>query len=104
MSFTHGFTKQRSNTCRIDCDTHLFAGSTDPFEGGEVTLQDLWAKAQEVCARANVDQPFMCLDLTYITTLLQDGYDLKPTTKIKVSILIAFCSVNMLTPFRYETL
>lgn len=91
-------------TLDVSIVTPAFFPIPDPFEGGEVALQDLWTKAQEVCASANVDQPFMCLDLTYITTLLQDGYDLKPTTKIKVSILVASCMVNMLTPFRFKSL
>lgn len=43
------------------------------------------AKAQEVCATANTDQPFMCLDLTYIAVLLKDGYGLNMKTNIKVS-------------------
>lgn len=41
--------------------------------------------AKEVCATANTDQPFMCLDLTYISVLLKDGYGLNSKTKIKVS-------------------
>lgn len=43
------------------------------------------AKAKEVCATANTDQPFMCLDLTYIAVLLKDGYGLNMKTNIKVS-------------------
>lgn len=42
------------------------------------------AKAKEVCAIVNTDQPFMCLDLTYIAILLKDGYDLNMETNIKV--------------------
>lgn len=62
----------------------IYSFKLDPFTGGEVTLQEVVEKAQLVCATANVDQPFMCLDLVYISTLLQDGYNLKPSTKIKV--------------------
>lgn len=53
-----------------------------------MTLEEISDKAQSVCATANVDQPFMCLDLVYITALLQDGYDLRSTTKIKVNTIL----------------
>lgn len=43
-------------------------------------------KAKEICAIANVDQKFMCVDLVYISVLLQDGYQLKPETKLKVNV------------------
>lgn len=43
------------------------------------------AMAKEVCATANTDQPFMCLDLTFIAVLLKDGYGLNMKTNIKVS-------------------
>lgn len=56
----------------------------DPFEGGEITVGDFIAKAKDVCATANVDQPFMCLDVTYISILLKDGFGLDAKTKIKV--------------------
>lgn len=36
------------------------------------------------CHNPNVDQPFMCVDLMFITILLEDGYGLKPDTKLKV--------------------
>lgn len=57
----------------------------DPFEGGEVAVGSIVAKAKEVCATANTDQPFMCLDLTFIAVLLKDGYGLNMKTNIKVS-------------------
>lgn len=50
-----------------------------------VTVGQFLEKAKEVCATADVDQPFMCLDLAYISTLLTDGYGLDTTTKIDVS-------------------
>lgn len=57
---------------------------SDPFKGGDINVGDIFAKAKEICANANTDQPFMCLDITFIYVLLKDGYDLKPTTTIKV--------------------
>lgn len=62
--------------------------SIDPFDGGEITVGDLISKAKDVCATANVDQPFMCLDLTYISLLLKDGYNLDSKTKVKVRKLV----------------
>lgn len=58
----------------------------DPFEGGEITVAHFVNQAKEVCATANTDQPFMCLDVTYIAVLLKDGYGLNLKTNIKVSV------------------
>lgn len=63
---------------------YQFILSIDPFEGGEITVDDFINKAKEVCATANTDQPFMCLDLTYISVLLKDGYGLNSKSKVKV--------------------
>lgn len=65
-------------------DRAIETGMVDPFLGGEVTVADFMKKARESCATANTDQPFMCLDLVYISVLLQDGFGLKPQTKIKL--------------------
>lgn len=51
-------------------------------------MGEVYKKAKEICAIPNTDQPFMCLDLTYIAVLLQDGYGLRPQTKVKVIIII----------------
>jgi hypothetical protein len=37
------------------------------------------------CAEPNADQPFMCLDLTFIWVLLEKGFGLRGDTKIFVS-------------------
>lgn len=63
---------------------YQFHSLSDPFEGGEVSVGRILSQAQEVCATANTDQPFMCLDLTYIGVLLRDGYGLNTKTNIKV--------------------
>lgn len=63
------------------CDFRI----SDPFEGGEITVGHFIDMAKDVCATANTDQPFMCLDLAYISVLLKDGYGLNTKTKIKVS-------------------
>lgn len=65
-------------------DRAIETGLVDPFQGGDVVVADFTKKSREVCANANADQPFMCLDLVFISVLLQDGFGLKPQTKIKV--------------------
>lgn len=37
------------------------------------------------CRDANADQPFMCLDLTFIWVLLEGGFGLGPETPLYVS-------------------
>lgn len=67
-------------------DRAIETGLVDPFLGGEVTVADFTKKAREVCATPNTDQPFMCLDLMFLSVLLSDGYGLKATTTIRVSL------------------
>lgn len=59
-------------------------GLIDPFVGGTVTVQQFHKTAETVCHTPNVDQPFMCLDLLFITILFEDGYGLLPETEIKL--------------------
>ncbi|XP_054262110.1 ectonucleoside triphosphate diphosphohydrolase 5 isoform X2 [Macrosteles quadrilineatus] len=59
-------------------------GLIDPFTGGTVTLKDLKREATNSCLDPNVDRPFMCVDLLFITILLEDGYGMTPDTKIKI--------------------
>ncbi|XP_011335310.1 ectonucleoside triphosphate diphosphohydrolase 5 isoform X2 [Ooceraea biroi] len=54
----------------------------DPFLGGVVQLSSLLKQAMETCDYPNTDQPFMCLDLTFIYVLLKDGFGLEPSTKL----------------------
>lgn len=62
----------------------FFLSRLDPFAGGEIEVNDLKLKAEEICAIPNTDQPFMCLDVSYIAMLLEEGFGLLPTTKVKV--------------------
>lgn len=57
----------------------------DPFLGGIVQLSSFLKQAMETCDYPNTDQPFMCLDLTFIYVLLKDGFGLEPSTKLHVS-------------------
>lgn len=54
----------------------------DPFEGGVVQVSAFLKQARIACDDPNTDQPFICLDLTYIYVLLRDGFGLEPTTDL----------------------
>lgn len=53
--------------------------------GGMVQLNSFLKQAMETCDYPNTDQPFMCLDLTFIYVLLRDGFGLEPSTKLHVN-------------------
>lgn len=61
-------------------------GLIDPYKGGIVTVGDFLKQATESCDYPNTEQPFICLDLTFIYVLLRDGFNLQPTTKLQVSL------------------
>lgn len=65
-------------------DRAIETGLVDPFQGGETTVADFVTRSREVCAEANTDQPFMCVDLTFLAVLLEEGYGLKPKTPLKL--------------------
>ncbi|KAL0118894.1 hypothetical protein PUN28_009489 [Cardiocondyla obscurior] len=54
----------------------------DPFSGGKVQLSSILKQAMETCDYPNTDQPFMCLDLTFIYVLLRNGFGLEPSTNL----------------------
>ncbi|XP_044581085.1 ectonucleoside triphosphate diphosphohydrolase 5 isoform X2 [Cotesia glomerata] len=60
------------------------AGLIDPFTGGVITLQSFHKKLVEICNYPNTDQPFMCLDMTFIYVLLHDAFGLDHTTKLNL--------------------
>ncbi|CAK9827919.1 Nucleoside diphosphate phosphatase ENTPD5 [Anthophora retusa] len=57
-------------------------GLIDPFFGGAIQVSAFLKQAMDACDYPNTDQPFICLDLTFIYVLLRDGFGLEPTTKI----------------------
>jgi len=59
-------------------------GLIDPLHGGTVTVAQLTAAAKEACQRPNQEQPFACLDLTFIESFLQEGYRLTPNREVKL--------------------
>ncbi|XP_015587664.1 ectonucleoside triphosphate diphosphohydrolase 5 isoform X2 [Cephus cinctus] len=58
------------------------AGLIDPFTGGVIKVDKFIKAAVDSCDYPNIDQPFACLDLTFIYVLLTDGFGLEPTTKL----------------------
>ncbi|XP_050512656.1 nucleoside diphosphate phosphatase ENTPD5 isoform X1 [Diabrotica virgifera virgifera] len=58
------------------------AGLIDEATGGNILIKDFKGAAEKACHEANAEQPFMCLDLTFIWSLLEHGFGLKPETKI----------------------
>ncbi|CAG9820173.1 unnamed protein product [Phaedon cochleariae] len=57
-------------------------GLIDESTGGQIKIKDFKNTAKKVCHEANADQPFMCLDLTIISVLLEQGFGLNENTKI----------------------
>lgn len=54
----------------------------DPFSGGIIQVSAFLKQAMDACDYPNTEQPFTCLDLTFIYILLRDGFGLDPTTKL----------------------
>lgn len=57
-------------------------GLIDEKTGGQIQVKDFKKAAEKTCHEANAEQPFMCLDLTFIWVLLEKGFGLKEDTKI----------------------
>ncbi|XP_044748742.1 ectonucleoside triphosphate diphosphohydrolase 5 isoform X2 [Coccinella septempunctata] len=60
------------------------AGLIDPYTGGRIELEDFKNAATEACRTPNTEQPFLCLDLSFIWILLQDGLGLQLKTPINL--------------------
>ncbi|KAJ6649867.1 Nucleoside diphosphate phosphatase ENTPD5 [Pseudolycoriella hygida] len=65
-------------------DRAVETGMIELGDSGDITVADFYKTAKEICAIPNTDQPFMCLDVSYMALLLEEGYGLKPQTKIKL--------------------
>ncbi|XP_034941691.1 ectonucleoside triphosphate diphosphohydrolase 5 isoform X2 [Chelonus insularis] len=57
-------------------------GLVDPFTGGVISLGEFHKMMIDTCNYANADQPFMCLDLSFIYILLHDCFGLDNSTKL----------------------
>ncbi|XP_043466172.1 ectonucleoside triphosphate diphosphohydrolase 5-like [Leptopilina heterotoma] len=69
-------------------------GLIDRKMGGKITLEDIHKTALEACNIGNREQPFMCLDLTYIYSLLTDVYGLNPENNLQISDSISGHQLN----------
>ncbi|KAM8826903.1 ectonucleoside triphosphate diphosphohydrolase 5 isoform 1-T2 [Synchiropus picturatus] len=67
-------------------DRAVDAGLIDGLSGGTLEVRDFRRRAKEVCNKmADSRQPFLCLDLTYISSLLRDGFGFQDTSKLQLT-------------------
>ncbi|XP_072050476.1 ectonucleoside triphosphate diphosphohydrolase 5-like [Amphiura filiformis] len=57
-------------------------GLVDHKIGGATTVGAYINAAKKACSSSNLDEPFLCMDLVFISTLLRHGYGLNKDTKI----------------------
>ncbi|XP_053192909.1 ectonucleoside triphosphate diphosphohydrolase 5-like [Scomber japonicus] len=69
-------------------DRAVDAGLIDGVKGGMLEVRDFKKRAKEVCnkmTKNSVGNPFLCMDLTYITCLLKDGFGFKENTMLQLT-------------------
>nr|XP_057913799.1 ectonucleoside triphosphate diphosphohydrolase 5-like isoform X2 [Doryrhamphus excisus] len=69
-------------------DRAVDAGLVDEVQGGTLEVRDFTRRAQEVCKKSSREagiRPFLCLDLTYISSLLKDGFGFKENTRLQLA-------------------
>ncbi|XP_066551137.1 ectonucleoside triphosphate diphosphohydrolase 5 [Amia ocellicauda] len=69
-------------------DRAVDSGLIDATRGGVVEVRDFKKKAKEVCnkmAKYRPIYPFLCMDMTYITALLKDGFGFKESTILQLT-------------------
>lgn len=69
-------------------DRAVDAGIIDHEKGGIILVKDFELKAEEVCEdinEATTGSPFLCMDLTYITALLKEGFGFYDNTKLHLA-------------------
>ncbi|MEQ2200713.1 hypothetical protein XENOCAPTIV_001944 [Xenoophorus captivus] len=68
-------------------DRAVDAGLINNVQGGMLQVRDFKKRAKEVCNKMTKyppDSPFLCMDLTYITCLLKDGFGFKDSTVLQL--------------------
>nr|XP_046229358.1 ectonucleoside triphosphate diphosphohydrolase 5-like [Scatophagus argus]XP_046229359.1 ectonucleoside triphosphate diphosphohydrolase 5-like [Scatophagus argus] len=69
-------------------DRAVDAGLIDGVQGGMLQVRDFKKRAKEVCNKMTKYPPissFLCMDLTYITCLLKDGFGFKENTMLQLT-------------------
>ncbi|XP_041071246.1 ectonucleoside triphosphate diphosphohydrolase 5 [Carcharodon carcharias] len=69
-------------------DRAVDAGMIDGEKGGVILVKDFKMKAVEVCEDLNEatrGSPFLCMDLTYITVLLKEGFGFYDNTELQLA-------------------
>uniref|UniRef100_A0A8C6SK52 nucleoside diphosphate phosphatase n=1 Tax=Neogobius melanostomus TaxID=47308 RepID=A0A8C6SK52_9GOBI len=72
-------------------DRAVDAGLIDGEQGGRLEVRDFKKRAKEICnkmTKSPPSSPFLCLDLTYITCLLKDGFGFKDSTELQVTLTV----------------
>lgn len=69
-------------------DRAVDAGLIDGVRGGALEVGDFKKRAKEVCSKMSrfpSASSFLCMDLTYITCLLKDGFGFKESTLLQLT-------------------
>uniref|UniRef100_A0A671UC00 nucleoside diphosphate phosphatase n=1 Tax=Sparus aurata TaxID=8175 RepID=A0A671UC00_SPAAU len=69
-------------------DRAVESGLIDGSRGGALEVRDFKKRAKEVCnkmTKYRAISPFLCMDMTYITCLLKEGFGFKDSTVLQVS-------------------
>ncbi|XP_053488754.1 ectonucleoside triphosphate diphosphohydrolase 5 [Ictalurus furcatus] len=69
-------------------DRAVESGLIDGSRGGVVEVRDFKKKAKEVCNKMTKYRPispFLCMDMTYITVLLKEGFGFKDNTVLQLA-------------------
>ncbi|XP_028994413.1 ectonucleoside triphosphate diphosphohydrolase 5 [Betta splendens] len=69
-------------------DRAVESGLIDRSRGGTVEVRDIKKKAKEVCnkmTKYRAISPFLCMDMTYITCLLKEGFGFKDSTVLQLA-------------------
>uniref|UniRef100_A0A3Q3M8K9 nucleoside diphosphate phosphatase n=1 Tax=Mastacembelus armatus TaxID=205130 RepID=A0A3Q3M8K9_9TELE len=69
-------------------DRAVDAGLIDGVQGGMLEVRDFKKRAKEVCNKMSKFppiSPFLCMDMTYITCLLKDGFGFKESTVLRLT-------------------
>ncbi|XP_006786173.1 ectonucleoside triphosphate diphosphohydrolase 5 [Neolamprologus brichardi] len=69
-------------------DSAVQSGLIDGSRGGTVEVRDFKKRAKEVCnkmTKYRAINPFLCMDMTYITCLLKEGFGFKDSTVLHLA-------------------